>query len=200
MLHRAVTSTQQKALSRMALRSKRRRPIEDRLAMRFPTLATRINAWLTEAVFRMPRRWRLRQLLFEFAAWRAYNAIGRGDLAVLRTINHAEVIFDLSRWEWPEDSLYHGRDGVVRFNELWIGQWSELNFEVVSVEEPGERGVLLIHLNLRGIGRTSGVFVEMDIFQLVRMRDGLVWRNTFFRDRAEAIEAARAPYEAGASA
>ena len=55
------------------------------------------------------------------------------------------------------------------------------------------RGVLLILLSLRGVGSTSGVEVEMDIFQLVKLRDGLVWRNTFFRNRAEAIEAARAP-------
>jgi hypothetical protein len=117
----------------MALRGKKRRPIEDRLAMRFPALATRINAWLTQAALRMPWRWRRR--LFEFAAWRAFNAIGRGDLAVLRTINHAEVIYDLSRWEWPEASLYHGHDGVVRFNMQWLDQWMEPNFDVVSVED-----------------------------------------------------------------
>jgi hypothetical protein len=105
----------------------------------------------------MPRRWRLRRLLFDYAAWRAFNAIGRGDLAVLRTINHAGVIYDLSRWGWPEASLYHGRDGLVRFNKEWIGQWSEPSFEVVSVEELDERGVLLIHVDLRGVGRTSGV-------------------------------------------
>ena len=142
---------------------------------------------------RMPRRWRLPQLLFEYAAWRAFNAIGRGDLAVLRTINHAEVIYDLSRWGWPEASLYHGRDGLVRFNEEWVGQWIEPELDVASVEELDERGVLLIHLDLRGIGRTSGVEVEMPVFELVKLRDGLVWRNVFFRDRAEALAAARAP-------
>jgi ketosteroid isomerase-like protein len=141
----------------------------------------------------MPRRWRLPQLLFEYAAWRAFNAIGRGDLAVLRTINHAEVIYDLSRWGWPEASLYHGRDGLVRFNEEWVGQWIEPELDVASVEELDERGVLLIHLDLRGIGRTSGVEVEMPVFELVKLRDGLVWRNVFFRDRAEALAAARAP-------
>jgi hypothetical protein len=61
------------------------------------------------------------------------------------------VIYDLSLWGWPEDSLYHGRDGLVCFNEQWIGQWSEPNFDVVSVEELDEPGVLLTHLNLRGI-------------------------------------------------
>jgi ketosteroid isomerase-like protein len=188
-----VTRTEQKPLPRRALRGKQLRPLEDRFALRFPTLATRINAWFTEVTLRMPRHWRLRQLLVEFSAWRAFNAIGRGDLAVLRTINHADTIFDLSRWEWPEDSFYHGRNGVVRFNEQWIGQWNEPNFDVVSIEEFDEHGVFLIHVHLRGVGRVSDAEVEMDIFQLVRMREGLIWRNTFFRDGAEATEAARAP-------
>lgn len=200
MLHRAVTGTEQKALPRMALRGKKRRPVEDWFAVHFPALATRINAWSSRMILRMPRRSRLRQRLVEFAARRAFNAIGRGDLAVLRTINHADVIYDLSRWGWPEDSLYQGLDGLVRFNEQWIGQWTEPNFDVISVEELDEPGVLLIHLNLRGIGRTSGVDVEMDIFELVRMRDGLVWRNTFFRNRVEAIEVSRAPDSAPAAA
>jgi hypothetical protein len=185
--------TEQNALPRMARRGRRRRPLEDRLALRFPMVATRMSAWLTEVTLRMPRRWRLRQLLLESAAWRAFNAIGRGDVALLRTINHPEVIYDLSRWGWPEESLYYGRDGLVRFNEEWIGQWIEPKLDVVSVEELDERGVLLIHLDLRGVGRTSGVDVEMPIFELVKLRGGLVWRNVFFRDRGEATAAARAP-------
>src|SRR4029450_10718570 len=118
-LRRGVTETADKALPRMALRGKQRRPLEDRFALRFPTLATAINAWLGRVVLRMPRRWWLRQVLLEFTAWRAFNAIGRGDLGVLRTINDADVIYDLSRWGWPEESLYHGREGLVRFNEQW---------------------------------------------------------------------------------
>jgi hypothetical protein len=188
-----VTTIEQKALRRMALRGKQRRPLEDRVALRFPMLATRVNAWLTRLTVRMPRRWRLRQLLFEYATWRAFNAIGRGDVALLRTLNHPEVIYDLSRWGWPEASLYYGRDGLVRFNEEWIGQWIGPQLDVVSVEELDEQGVLLIHLDLRGVGRTSGVEVEMPIFELVKLRDGLVWRNVFFRDRAEAVAATRAP-------
>jgi ketosteroid isomerase-like protein len=195
-----MSRAQQKALPRIARRGKRRRPLEDQFALRFPTVATQVNAWLASVTMRLPRRWRLRQLLVDFAAWRAFNAIGRGDLAVLRTINHADVIYDLSRWGWPEASLYHGWDGLVRFNEEWIGQWSEPSFDVVSVEQLDERGVLLIHLDLRGTGRASGVEVQMDIFELVWVRDGLVCRNTFFRDHAEAIEAARGGASALASA
>src|SRR5947209_2443226 len=188
-----VTTTEEKALPRMALRGKGRRPLEDELALRFPMLATRLNAWLTRLTLRMPRRWRLRQLLFEYSAWRAFNAIGRGDVDLLRTINHPEVIYDLSRWGWPEASLYYGRDGLVRFNQEWIGQWIEPTLDVVCVEELDEPGALLFHLDLRGVGRTSGVEVEMPIFELVKLRGGLVWRTIFFRDHAEAVAAARAP-------
>ena len=79
----------------MALRGKKRQPVEDWLAVHFPALATGVNAWFTRMILRMPQHWRLRHQLVEFAARRAFNAIGRRDLAVLRTINHADVIFDL---------------------------------------------------------------------------------------------------------
>lgn len=175
----------------MARRGKRGRPLEDRLAIRFPNLTTRIYARLTLVTLRMPRTSRLRQRLIEFSAWRAFNALGRGDLDVLRTIHHADAVWDLSRWGWPEASIYYGRDGVVQYNALWVSQWSELNFDVASIEELDRRGVFLAHIELWGIGRTSGVEAEQDIFQVLRMRDGLVWRGTFFLDRKEALEAAR---------
>src|SRR5438552_18297364 len=109
-----VDGAEREALTRIARRGRRRRPLEDRFALRFPTVATRINAWLNVTTLRMPRRWRLRQLLIEYAIWRAYNAIGRRDLDLLRTVNHADVIWDLSRWDWPEDPYYHGRERGVR--------------------------------------------------------------------------------------
>jgi ketosteroid isomerase-like protein len=192
MLGHSVTGTEQEALPRMALRGKRRRPLEDRFALRFPMLATQVNAWLTRVSLRVPRHWRLRQRLIEWATWRAFNALSRGDVGVVRTITHAEAVWDLSRWDWPEESTYHGRDGAVRFNEHWLNQFSELNFDVFSTEEV-EPGVIFIHVQLRGIGSASGAEVGRDVFELVRMRDGLVWRGTMFDSRAEAMAAVRAP-------
>jgi ketosteroid isomerase-like protein len=174
----------------MALRGKRRRPLEDRFALLFPTLATQINAWVSRIALRMPRHWRLRRRLFEWATWRAFNALSRGDVDVVRTITHAEAVWDLSRWDWPEESIYHGRDGAVRFNEHWLSQFSELDFDVVSTEEV-EPGVIFIRVHLRGIGSASGAEVGRDVFELVRLRDGLVWRGTMFDSPAGAIAAAR---------
>jgi ketosteroid isomerase-like protein len=189
MLAGAMSRPEQMAYPRLALHGKRRRPFEDRIAVHFPSLAAGANAWIARIMLRTPRRWRLRRWLIEFSVWRAFNALGRGDLAVLRTFNHAKVIYDLSGWGWPEGSLYRGRDGVVRFNEQWLAQWSEPHFDVAAIEELG-RGLFLVHVRLGGTGSASGVAVGMDNFQLVRIRDGLVWRNSFFRDRAEALEAA----------
>jgi ketosteroid isomerase-like protein len=121
-----------------------------------------------------------------------FNALSRRDVDLVRTITHADAVRDLSGWDWPEESLYYGRDGAVRFNEHWLSQFNELSFDVVSAEEVDD-GVVFIHVRLHGIGTASGVEVERDVFELVRMRDGLVWRGTMFPGRAAAIEAARAP-------
>jgi ketosteroid isomerase-like protein len=192
MLRCGVATVEQKPRPLIARRGRRHRPVEDRLAIRFPRLATRFNAWLTSLTFRLPRRWRLRRQLIEYGTGRAFNAVGRGDLDVVRTVNHADVTWELSGWEWPEQSLYRGRDGVVGFTGQWRDQWSEMSFDVVSVEELEERRVFLAHVTVRAVGRASGVEAAQDLFKLVRMRDGLIWRAKVFRDHTEAIEAARA--------
>jgi hypothetical protein len=163
------------------------------LAMRFPALATRITASFTRASLCLPRRSRLRKRLITWATWRAFDALSRGDVDLLRTITHAEAIWDLSRWDWPEDSFYYGKDGAVRFNEHWLSQLREMNCDVVAVEELDD-GVVFIHVRQQGIGRVSGAEVKRDVFELVRMHQGLVWRGTMFKSRAEAIAAGSAPY------
>jgi ketosteroid isomerase-like protein len=189
MLERAVAAGEQRELPRMALRGKKRRPVEDRFALHFPALATRINAWLTRVTLRLPRRWRVRQLLIEYAAWRAYNARGRNDLDVLRTFNHADVVWDLSRALIGEQQLYHGRDGVVRYNEQWSNEWREADVDLAEIEEV-KPNVFFVHLRQRGTGRVSGAAMEMDLFQVLQLRSGLVWRGTFYPSRTEAIGAA----------
>jgi ketosteroid isomerase-like protein len=186
-------TVRQEVRPRTGSHGRRHQPLGDRVALRFPAFATQLTALFTKASLRLPRSWPLRHLLVEWATLRAFNALSRGDVELVRTITHAEAIWDLSRWEWPEDSMYYGRDGAVRFNEHWLGQFSELNFDVVSVEELDEDGVVFIHVRLRGVGRVSGVAVERDVFELVKIRDGLVWRGTMLQSRAEAIGASREP-------
>ena len=167
-----------------------RRPIEHRVALRFPALATRVNAAVNRAFLALPRGWRIRQAFIEYAVRRAYEALTRGDVEVLRTLNHPDAVYDLSHWEWPEQTIYHGPDGAVQFNAQWIGQWSEMDFTLVSVEEL-ERGLLLVHVHLRGIGRASRLELERNDYVVMKLRDGLVWRGWMCLDRAAALAAAR---------
>lgn len=177
------------ALSRMARRGKQHRPFEDRFALRFPALATRINAWLTQVTLRLPRQWRLRQVFIEYSAWRAYNALGRGDVDVPRIATHPEAVWDLSRVVIGESRPVGGRDGVTRANERLIGEWSRLSIDVVSIREV-KPNVFFLHLHQHGIGRASGAPAEMDIFEVLQLRDGLVFRGTFFSSATEALQAA----------
>jgi ketosteroid isomerase-like protein len=169
-------------------RGRRRRPLEDQLALRYPRLATWINAQLTRLAFKLPPGG-LQQRLFELQTWRIYNALARGDIDLGRTINHKDVVWDLRGWAWPEDPFYYGRDGVARYSELWFSAFSEFDFDVVSVEKL-HPDVILIHIHLRGIGRTSGVEVERDDYAVLRFKDGLIWRGAYYVDRETAAGAA----------
>lgn len=169
--------------------ARKSRPIEDRFALRFPRLATRVSAAVNGLVVALPSRWRVRRAFLKYAVRRGYDALSRGDVELLRTFNHPQAVYDLSEWEWPEQTIYRGPEGAVEFNAQWISQWSAMEFTVVSAEEL-ERGVLLIHVHLRGIGRASGLELERDDFVLLKLRNGLIWRGWMCLDRAAALRAA----------
>ena len=180
--------------SRIARRGRERRPLEDRLAVRFPGIARRLAAWLTPLALRLPRHWRLRRLLIEWGFWRGNNAFRRGDLDLVRVIWHPDCAWDQTHFEgWPHTQVYRGHEGLAAFIAEWADVWGEGGWSdgLFSVDE-FEGGVILANQRLRGIGRGSGAAVEMDVFQVAQLRDGLFWRVANFSDRAQAIEAARA--------
>ena len=180
--------------SRIALRGRERRPLEDRLAVRFPPLAQRLAAWLTPVALRLPHHWRLRRLLIVWAYWRGTNALRRGDLDLLRVISHRDCIWDQTHFEgWPHTQVYRGHQGLAAFVAEWGNAWEGGGGwpDAFGVEE-FEGGVFLTDGRLRGVGRGSGVAVEVDVCNVIEMRDGLFWRVENFTDRAQAIEAARA--------
>jgi hypothetical protein len=143
---------------------------------------------------RLPRHWRLRRLLIEWFYWRANNAFRRRDLELVRVIWHPDCIWDQSHFEgWPGDEVYRGHQGLAAFVAEWANAWGERGgwTDAVSVEE-FDGGVFLADARLRGVGRGSGVAVEVDVFNVAELRDGLFWRVENFTDRAQAVEAAHA--------
>jgi ketosteroid isomerase-like protein len=179
------------ALSRVALRGAERRPLEDRVAVRYPRLARRMGAWLTPMILRMPHRWRLRRWLLGWSAWRSVNAFKRGDLELMRVIWHPDCEWDYSRFGgWVAADVYRGHQGLAEFISEWGENFQEGGWaDALSIEQ-FDRHVLLVSQRLRGVGRSSGALVEMDSFAVAQLRDGLIWRYEHFADIAESRAAA----------
>jgi ketosteroid isomerase-like protein len=94
-------------------------------------------------------------------------------------------------WEtrWPGLRRFsHGREGVLE----WVGQVLEpmaMHLELLDVRPiDDERVFLSIHVT--GRGRGSGAPVEMDIWDIWTLRDGMIYRRQTFYDRPEALAAA----------
>jgi hypothetical protein len=187
-------TVEQRALPRVALRGRERRPLEDRLAARSPRLARGLAAWLTPLTLRMPRHWRLRRLLIYWNSWRANNAFHRADLDVLQVIYHPDCSWDLTEVEaFLGDRVYRGHAGLAALIEELRDAWRPESWwtDLVSVEE-FDGGVFLAHQRAHGVGRASGIAVEQDLFQVSDLRDGVIWRAWWFDDRAQAVDAANA--------
>jgi hypothetical protein len=185
----------EQTLPQVALRGRDRRPLEDRIAVRFPSLARRLVAWLTPLVLRMPRRWRLRRVLIDWAAWRLYNAFKRADLKLLRVMFDPHCIWDVTQTRGAEmfaEQAYRGHEGVAAFVAEWGDAWGEGAWPDLVSHEEFEGGVFLADQRVRATGRGSGVPVQLDFFAVAKLRNGLFWRLGFFADRVQAVEAARA--------
>jgi len=89
--------------------------------------------------------------------------------------------------EIPDRAAYHGRDAIVRFfqrgfREVW-DEWRFVPLEIIK----GRDGVFAAVDNS---GRSkTGAEVQMDLFQVFRIRDGMIIYVTAYLDRRRALEA-----------
>jgi ketosteroid isomerase-like protein len=98
---------------------------------------------------------------------------------------------------WEENSpfypglapIYRGRDGYLRWLKQAVIEPFE-EFKIITDRLENLRDQVLACIRLRAKGRGSGVQVEMQIFQLVTLRDGKLARRRIYHTRAEALEAA----------
>ena len=90
--------------------------------------------------------------------------------------------------EVPDAAAYHGRDGVVRyFQRAFHEVWDEWRFTPAEIIE-GSDGVFVAVDNW---GRSkAGAELELRLFQVFRIRDGMVIRASGYLDRGEALDAA----------
>ena len=88
--------------------------------------------------------------------------------------------------EVPDAATYHGRDGVVS----WMRRLSELfdEFRFTPVEIIEGRDGVFVSVNNRGRSK-MGVELEVRIYQVLRVRDGMIIYAAGYSDRDQALKA-----------
>jgi len=89
--------------------------------------------------------------------------------------------------EWPENEECRGIEEYRRFFEKWLEPWADDFTAVTEVRDYGD--ALISRIEFSGHARGSGLEVSGRVFEVYRLRDGLVCRIEDYLDRAEALKA-----------
>jgi ketosteroid isomerase-like protein len=174
------------ALPPLSERASRRRTVDERLRVRFPALFR----LLADAVMRLPPRSRLRRLMLARFVRRAYAAANRRDFDLVLVGWDPGSEYHPSGELMPPDleAVFHGHDGYLQLWRYWLDAFEDIRWDPEEVLDLGDR--FLVTTQQRGHGSGSGVAVSEPVFQLFKLRRGLVVRQEDFLDRSKALEAA----------
>ena len=101
---------------------------------------------------------------------------------------HPDLVWDVSRLDWPDQQIYSGVEGAMQFNAEWADAWDDWEFEVLDYLDAGERVVVIV--NQRGRAKATGIPVDMRFAQVWSFRDGRAIRMQMYASVDEALEAA----------
>jgi len=117
---------------------------------------------------------------------RGFEAWNGGDMDAVRDVYDPDVIVRVLD-DWPEPGPFVGRDAVMRQFEQLRSAWDADALEPISdFIEAGEQ--VVVRAVWRGTGTGPEANLEMTIVYTVRNRR--VFYQEYFRDHAEALEAA----------
>ena len=169
----------------VAVGTRSRRRLEERLALRFP----RLFALAARGVWRLPPHSRLRRALIGRAIRLGYEAANRADHDATFLLYHpdCESIVPSQLAALGEPGA-RGREERIRWQKKWRAEWGEFRFEPDEVIDLGDRQLVVGHI--RGSGLASGVSVESEWAVLFNSAAGRVIREQIFADHREALEAA----------
>jgi ketosteroid isomerase-like protein len=162
----------------------RRRKLDEQILVRIPILVW----WISAVVLRLPYGSFVRRRVLFFLVRRAYAAVDRGDLDLVRVLMYhpdAELSFVGKFADF--DQSYRGREAAFAAYSAWIDSWEDYRREPREVIDLGDR--VLILLRESGRGRGSGVPVEARLAMLLTFRSGRVVRHQEFSDWEQALEA-----------
>jgi ketosteroid isomerase-like protein len=170
----------------LSVRTPSKRPLDQRLALRLPTLAARA----TRLINRLPPGSRLRQAVVWRAARLAYEAINRRDLEAVLMFWDRNVEL-IPPGELVEAGLveasYRGQEGYHRYFGDLLAAWGEWRAEPLELIDLGDRLLMLGRIHGRGVG--SGTPITKAYAALMETRGGKVVREKEYVEHAEALEA-----------
>jgi ketosteroid isomerase-like protein len=120
----------------------------------------------------------------------ALAAFQRQDLETVLTYFDPEVeIYSSPEMVNPVETV--GRDAWLKWLGEWYDAWESFEVEAEEIEPVGQRHVLTRMLQ-RGIGKGSGVEVELRVYYMFELREGVAVRYHLYPDHEQALNAARA--------
>jgi ketosteroid isomerase-like protein len=122
---------------------------------------------------------------------RGYELWNQGDVSAV-----SQMWSDDFEWHndpaWPGQTIYYGRENVVRFLEEEVADIIHLGeIEVERIERVGDELVICMLAHTRGFESAVDIG-KVPVFHVARVKDGRVVRVRAFLDEAQAMEAARA--------
>ncbi len=117
----------------------------------------------------------------------AIEAYNRGDLsfAVARAGDDIEVF---AHHELLNNGSYQGREAFERWLRERQEAGSEITIHVSSVQQQ-DHSQIHVDVHQHAVGAASGVPVDMDLFQLIEVRDAAIQRFHLYPDRGTALAA-----------
>jgi|ERR1700730_2225639 ketosteroid isomerase-like protein len=122
-------------------------------------------------------------------ARRVFAAFERtGDLEVLREYWAEDIVWDVSRSDFPDRGIYHGVEGVREWMRGIEDAFEGLVWEVEEITDLDQDRMLVV-TRAKGHGQFSKIGIDYRFPYVLTFRDGIVIRADRYRDRAEALEA-----------
>lgn len=121
---------------------------------------------------------------------KGWHAFERGDMEAFLATCDPAIAWDQTHYVSGEfAAVYHGHDGIRQFLGEWLAPFDGYYARAEEFIDAGE--AVLVRVRQGGRGKHSGATVEAPPYWVVsRLRDALVVRIEFYRDKREALEAA----------
>jgi ketosteroid isomerase-like protein len=114
---------------------------------------------------------------------------GTGDQeALLLELCAEDIVWDVSRSDFPDKRIYHGLEGVREWMRGLDDAFEDLLWEFERITDFGEDRVLVV-TRVTGRGQFSKIGIDYRFAQVYTFRNGRVVRMDRYGDSAEALRA-----------